>query len=117
MMDFCYQNTFKIARFGDCARDIQQMTGYRVIEASAVLFDVTVDELMSENRSRTLADARCIAMSVLRLSFKITLRQIGRMLLRDHSTVLYAISKYDDLYGRDKSFTQKADKLREMLND
>lgn len=84
-----------------------------IIGACCETLEVSRDEIASKNRTRRVAEARCIAIGlILSVRNDITLNEVGRIFGgRDHSTIIYNRKLYDDLYGNDRSFTEKTDKV------
>ncbi|GAA3690551.1 MULTISPECIES: chromosomal replication initiator protein DnaA [Yimella] len=77
-----------------------QITMSLIMDKTAEFFDVTIDDLCGSSRSRTLANARQIAMYLCRELTDETLPAIGRYFGgRDHTTVLYADRKIRQLIG------------------
>jgi hypothetical protein len=66
-------------------------TGKRIIRECAADAGLTVNDLRSEGRVRKLARARQFAMWRIAKETSLSLPQIGRLLCRDHTTVLHAI--------------------------
>ena len=58
-----------------------------VLEPIAREFDVTVDQLVSRDRSQILCDARLVAVGAL---MRFGPAALGRLLDRDHSTIIAA---------------------------
>jgi chromosomal replication initiator protein len=87
-----------------------------VIRKVAETFGVTLDHLLSRDRSRQVALPRQIAMYLLREESNISLPQIGESLGgRDHTTVMYACEKIADLMERDDRLRRKVVEIRENL--
>ena len=67
-------------------------------------FSVTVPEIMSRKRTRTIARARQAAYYVLRERFALSYPEIGVVFARDHGTVFSglrrvpALMRYDDIF-------------------
>ncbi|NOT05683.1 MAG: chromosomal replication initiator protein DnaA [Anaerolineales bacterium] len=69
----------------------------RVVDLVARKFNLTVEKLLSRDRTKDVAHPRQIAMYLLRVEFDISYPQIGEVLGgRDHSTVMSAIGKIKD---------------------
>lgn len=66
-----------------------------ILETVSVLFSCPVEILIGRGRSRDLADARHVAMSVIRAVMRFTFAEIGTVFKKDHSTVVHAIQKVD----------------------
>ncbi len=86
-----------------------------VVDMVAKTFNLSVDRLLSPDRSRDVALPRQIAMYLMRET-NISLPQIGMALGgRDHTTVMYACEKVADLLERDDKFRRQVVQIREML--
>jgi len=78
---------------------------------------VSAKDLKSELRTTELAEARYILFFILVKQKKLTLAAAGRMVNRDHSSVLYGIKKYGDFVkNSDWSFLDKIHKVMEELS-
>jgi chromosomal replication initiator protein len=87
-----------------------------VVRKVAETFGVTLDHLLSRDRSRQVALPRQIAMYLLREESNISLPQIGESLGgRDHTTVMYACEKIADLMERDDRLRRQVVEIRENL--
>jgi chromosomal replication initiator protein len=87
-----------------------------VIRRVAEAFEVTLDHLLSRDRSRQVALPRQIAMYLLREESNVSLPQIGEALGgRDHTTVMYACNKIADLMERDDRLRRQVVEIRENL--
>jgi len=72
----------------------QNVIPEKIIELVAHEWQITVDALLSRDRSRKIAEPRQVAMYLLRKETDASLPQIGEVLGgRDHTTVMYAIEK------------------------
>lgn len=67
-------------------------SGAQVMARVAALHNVTVEDIVGPSRSRQICEARWAAMRELRLSGKST-PWIGRLLNRDHSTVVHGLRR------------------------
>jgi chromosomal replication initiator protein len=66
----------------------------RIIELTAAHYNLTVDELIGRRRTKAVADARHVAMFLMREDLAMSLPQIGQQFGgRDHTTVAHAIEK------------------------
>lgn len=64
------------------------------IEAIAVREGISTVEIMGENRQRIFSWPRQEAYYVLRHKWKLSLPAIGKIMKRDHATVLYGVRKH-----------------------
>ncbi|RMF45550.1 MAG: chromosomal replication initiator protein DnaA [Anaerolineae bacterium] len=88
----------------------------QIIQAVADSFGITVERMLSRERSRRVAVPRQIAMYLLREEANLSLPQIGEMLGgRDHTTVMYGCDKVADLMERDSRMRRQVLNLREQL--
>jgi len=86
-----------------------------VVEVVARTFNLSVDRLLSPERSHDVALPRQIAMFLMRET-NISLPQIGRALGgRDHTTVMYACEKIADLLERDDRLRRQVVQIRQQL--
>ena len=63
-----------------------------LLEETARRFRITVDQIRSADRRREVTDARAVAMAAMRYA-GLTSVFIGRVVDKDHTTVLYAASR------------------------
>lgn len=74
----------------------------------AAHFGVTRDALHSRSRDRNVTTARSIAMYLIRKHTRLSLPEIGRLLgNKQHSTVLMAVRRIDELLNRDGAVAWK----------
>ena len=86
-----------------------------VVDMVAKTFNLSVDRLLSPDRSREVALPRQIAMFLMRET-NISLPQIGLALGgRDHTTVMYACEKVADLLERDDKVRKQVVQIRQQL--
>lgn len=85
-----------------------QITAAIIMAATAEYFSVTMEELQGANRSRTLVNARQIAMYLCRELTELSLPRIGASFGgKDHTTVMHAVKKITGLMGeRRATYTQ-----------
>jgi len=95
-------------------RQPRPITPQVILDATAAMFDFTVEEIKGKSRQRPLVTARQIAMYVFRdltdLSYPAIAREFGG---RDHTTVIHAVEKIKALMGERR---QIYDQVTELLN-
>jgi chromosomal replication initiator protein len=69
-----------------------------IIERVCFEFGCTEEELLSDNRERRFVVARDTVAFLLRKHLGFTLKSIATLLNRDHSTILIALRRVDDLF-------------------
>ena len=86
-----------------------------VVDVVAHAYNLSVERLLSPDRSRDVSLPRQIAMYLMRET-NISLPQIGQALGgRDHTTVMYACKKVADLLERDDKLRRRVVQLRQQL--
>lgn len=77
---------------------------------------VTIEDILSKNRKRTVAEARHIIAKCLRDKCKLGVSKIGELLnKRDHTTAIHSISVYNDLYQTNEVFKDTADRVNAKI--
>jgi chromosomal replication initiator protein len=79
-------------------------------------FNIKISEMSSARRARSVARPRQVAMYLAKQLTARSLPEIGRKFGgRDHTTVLHAVKKVDELCARDASFAEDVELLKRML--
>ncbi len=79
-------------------------------------FNIKLAEMSSARRSRQVARPRQIAMYLSKQLTSRSLPEIGRKFGgRDHTTVMHAVKKVEELKGADQGFAEDVELLRRML--
>ena len=79
-------------------------------------FNIKLSEMSSARRSRAVARPRQVAMYLAKQLTQRSLPEIGRKFGgRDHTTVMHAVRKVDELRGSDATFAEDVELLRRML--
>ncbi len=79
-------------------------------------FNIRLSDMYSARRARSVARPRQIAMSLAKQLTSRSLPEIGRKFGgRDHTTVMHAVRKVEQLCETDASFAEDVDLLRRML--
>lgn len=96
-----------------------EITSGQVLATTASYFDVTLEDLRSKSRTRTLTNARQIAMYLLRELTDMSLPRIGQELGgRDHTTVMHAVRKVGaQMAERRTTFNQVTDLTNKIKQD
>lgn len=80
-------------------------------------FNVTKSDLLSARRNRTIVRPRQIAMFLSKALTPRSLPEIGRRFGgRDHTTVLHAVRKIEELTNVDEALAQEIELLKQMLD-
>lgn len=87
-----------------------------IIKAVCQALDIDERALLSSRRDKPTCEARCIAMYlILNANPELTLKYVGYIFKRDHSTVIYNRDLFEDLNGRDRNFTIKINKVKQLV--
>ncbi|XNZ01589.1 chromosomal replication initiator protein DnaA [Micrococcus luteus] len=92
--------------------DVHEITPELILHATGEYFNLTMDELTSKSRTRTLVTARQIAMYLLRELTEMSLPKIGQALGgRDHTTVIHADRKIRELMAERRTIYNQVTEL------
>jgi chromosomal replication initiator protein len=81
-------------------------------------YNVSKTELLSNRRTRTIVKPRQVAMYLSKVLTPRSLPEIGRRFGgRDHTTVLHAVRKIEDLSSSDAKLAQELEFLRRLINE
>ena len=87
-----------------------------IINTVSSYFNLTIQEMLSARRSRSLARPRQIAMYLAKQYTTNSLPDIGRKFSnRDHTTVIHAVKKIDELIKKDNDIRQNISELKKKL--
>lgn len=82
----------------------------------AEYYNIRVADMHSPRRARSVARPRQVAMYLAKQMTPRSLPEIGRKFGgRDHTTVMHAVKKVEELLGTDKSISEDIDLLKRML--
>ena len=82
-----------------------------IIEKIADYYNITPDEIIGKGKTRNVANARQMSIYLIRKLTGQTLEDIGKLIGRDHSTVLHSIRKVEESLTTDPSL---ADTVRDV---
>lgn len=100
----------------DLMPETREIEPVQILTTIAQEYGITMDELLSHNRSQRVAFPRQVAMYILREESELSLPKIGELLGgRDHTTVMYGHEKITDLLERDKNLRRKLVNIQEIL--
>lgn len=84
-----------------------------IIRTVAEYYKVTEADIVSQKRNREVARARQVAMYLIRETTQMSTTRIGEMFGgRDHSTVMYACDKIQEMAENDAALKRELDELR-----
>ena len=82
-----------------------------IISKIADYFNITSEDILGKSKIKTVANARQIAIYLIRSLTGLTLDNIGKVFGRDHSTILHSIRKVEDALPNDP---ETADIIRDI---
>lgn len=81
-------------------------------------FSISKSDLVSQRRTRAIVRPRQIAMYLCKTMTPRSLPEIGKRFGgRDHTTVIHAVNKVEQLMGEDRTFSDDVELLKRLLND
>ena len=102
----------------DMLRSIDRKTTIDEIQKKvAEYFSISVKEMQSSRRARNVARPRQIAMYLAKQLTARSLPEIGRKFDRDHTTVMHAVRKVEELIVEDTSMAESIEHLRHALDN
>ena len=94
----------------------EEITTSLIMAQTADYFGITIDDLCSANRSRTMVSARHIAMYLCRELTDMSLPNIGKQFGgRDHTTVMHAERKIRELMGERRAIYNQVTELTNRI--
>ena len=95
----------------------REITPQLIIEVVAEHYNISVDQMISKNRSASIVRPRQIAMFLCRQMVDTPLEAIGILLGgRDHSTIVHGTKKIGSEYEENPSFRQEIDSIKKKIN-
>ena len=110
-----------LERTRDILRDVlsavdRSVTVDEILRKVAERYNLRTAEMMSKRRDRSIARPRQIAMYLAKVLTTKSLPEIGRAFDRDHTTVIHAVKKVEELCETDAAFKDEIDALRHGLS-
>ena len=94
----------------------QRLTVDRIQRAVCDVFKVTLTDMVSKRRARVIARPRQVAMYLCKKQTKRSLPDIGRRFGgRDHTTVMHAVKRIDELRANDATFNAQIEAVEALL--
>jgi hypothetical protein len=100
----CYSGNWRHSIKGEHIRN----RIHDIVVVTAAAFDVEPLEMQAECRQRRVVYPRFAAMHMMRAVLRLSVTSIGRVLKRDHTTVLAGLLKASQLRRRDKDFRYRS---------
>lgn len=94
----------------------QNITIELIQEVVANYYNLTIDDLKSQRRTRNIAVPRQIAMYLSRTLTQTSLPKIGEEFGKDHTTVMHAFEKISEQISRDEALKNTINNINKKLN-
>ena len=95
----------------------REITPQLIIEVVSEHFQISLDQMISKNRSNEIARPRQIAMYLCKTMTDIPLDSIGALLGgRDHSTIIHGIKKIGDEYDSNEQTRNLIETIKKKIN-
>lgn len=95
----------------------KEITPQLIIEVVSEHFQISLDQMISKNRSKDIARPRQIAMYLCKNMTDTPLDSIGALLGgRDHSTIIHGVQKISDEYEADDATKNLIDTIKKKIN-
>ena len=95
----------------------REITPQLIIEVVSEHFQISLDQMISKNRSNEIARPRQIAMYLCKTMTDIPLDSIGSLLGgRDHSTIIHGIKKIADEYDSNEQTRNLIENIKKKIN-
>jgi Bacterial dnaA protein helix-turn-helix len=86
-----------------------------VIETCADVFGVTILDILSKKRNREIVNARHCIIFILRNKYRLSYSEIGRLMNRDHTSIMYAIDVFEKYMANDDDIRESFNKVYDKL--
>lgn len=95
----------------------KRLSPTKVIDTVCEVFDVTTKEIKGKGRTAYVALARQVIMYLLREELQLPLEKVAREVNRsDHTTVIHACEKVNELLTKEIRFKERVDKCKELMS-
>ena len=95
----------------------KEITPQLIIEVVSEHFQISLDQMISKNRSKDIARPRQIAMYLCKSMTDTSLDSIGVLLGgRDHSTIIHGVQKISEEYETDTNTRNMIDTIKKKIN-
>lgn len=87
----------------------------RLIDCIANIYDITSEDILGKCRKAHISESRVIIAHILRyIGYSLT--EIGDILNRNHTSVIYYLKNFENRHKYDVSFRNRVDKMLELVD-
>jgi chromosomal replication initiator protein len=95
----------------------REVTPQLIIEVVSEHYNVSMEKMLSKDRSKSVSKPRQIAMYLCKTMTSSTLDGIGQLLNgRDHSTIIHGYNVIEEEYNTDEEFRKQIDTIKKKIN-
>jgi chromosomal replication initiator protein len=94
---------FNIGKIKQSPKDLTTLDSKEIIEKIACYYNININAIKGDSKTREISKARCIIMFVLSQYKHISYSEIGRLLNKNHSTVINSIKKVEQQINEDQA--------------
>lgn len=87
-----------------------------IMKALSHVLGVSERDIRSKRRYRVLVDARHMYCAIMRRVSLLSLKDIGRTLSRDHSTIIHALKEHSNKIYGDPAYASAYDEVIDFIN-
>lgn len=89
-----------------------------ILEALCEALELDQAAVLGPRRFPVLADARCMAIYLIRKHSDLTLNEVAKVMDRaDHSTMIYSLKRFSDLHFSSNDFNNKLELVKHNLKN
>ncbi len=89
----------------------------KIINTACALWDVSKEDLLSKKRNAPLPFARVMVAKNIRDTFGLSFPMIGKIMGRNHSSIIYYLKMYDAEYKYNQEFRNFANAMKKVTLD
>ena len=89
----------------------------KIIQTVCRKWNVSIDDVCGRSRKQEVVYTRMIIAYFLRQYTTLSTTKIGRLINRDHSTIIHYLKAYDSEFRFNKDFRNFAERIKEDLQD
>ena len=87
------------------------VTKEEILEIISQECDVLLSDILTRSRKKEVVNARFIFCAVMKRHFTYSLKRIGAIVHRDHTSVIHALTEFDNRYKNEDIFKSTVNKI------
>ena len=89
----------------------------KIIQTVCKIWSTSLDDVYGKSRKQDVVYTRMTIAYFLRRHTILSTTEIGRLINRDHSTIVYYLKVYDSEFRFNEEFRNFAERIKEVLDD